>query len=165
MEVISRHTHIWLTYNDCNMKTVTNSLEKKTTKDLYEDYYLMHVWINKDFKRSNCQGNVRSCSWNSQHVMKGLLSHIMGVYSFHQISIWHSHHCSIYSILKFPSTQLGIGINTRKPKPREVMIGEKLVVIQINSNLFFTDYFSSQVPNYLLKYFADWPYSYYTLIL
>lgn len=92
-----------------------------------EDYYLMHVWINKDFKRSNCQGDIRSCSWNSQHVMKSLLSHIMGVNSFHQISIWNSHHCSIYSILKFPGTQLRIWIHTRKPKSRKVRIGGKMV--------------------------------------
>lgn len=114
-----------LMYTECNMKYQQFFCKKKG--GLYDEaYYLMHVWINKDFKRSNCQGDVRSCSWNSQHVMKSLLSHIMGVYSFHQISIWNSHHCSIYGILKFPGTQLRIWIHTRKPKSRKVRIREKM---------------------------------------
>lgn len=58
--------------------------------------YLMHIWIYKNFKRSNGQGDIwRSC-WNGKHVMEGLLPHIMGINCLHQITIGNSHHRSIY---------------------------------------------------------------------
>lgn len=43
----------------------------------------MHVGVHQNLEGPHSQGNVRGRSWDGQHVVVGLLAHIVGVDCLH----------------------------------------------------------------------------------
>lgn len=78
--------------------------------------YLVHVGVDEDLEGPDGEGDVGGGGGDGQHVVVGLLAHVVGVDGLQQVSTGHRHHGGIHRELQLPRAQLRVRVHAGEPE-------------------------------------------------